>query len=230
MKITLVLKDSIFDCQIRITDSRGCRNYYLSALHSEEDVPPSILVEVYDSEFVLTLIPIMINTLGVFNEWEVNNWKDKLAKKASKALVGVIDKTFLRAACTYRIENVLDDDRLDIVLQNYVFSTWDRWNLLELIPICYAFYEVTCFNNSFKMTHAYETNRKEVLKFAKAFSLAQVFGNGLLSFFTYPIQMSRAKRLTKNRKILKTLTKYNQQSDAERQQFLKKQEKFFDQY
>ena len=93
----------------------------------------------------------------------------------------------------------------------------------------YMFFEVSNFNNLFNLIDAYETNRRDVLKFAKTFAFADILGNGFfLTLFTYPIQVSRVKRLTKNRKISKVLTKFNNLSDVERQRFLEKQEKFFD--
>ena len=59
----------------------------------------------------------------------------------------------------------------------------------------------------------------------KKYALADAIGCG---FLMYPIQMHRAKRLTKNKKILKVLSKFNAFSDTERARFLEKQEKFIE--
>ena len=228
MKITLVLKESIYDCRIKITDSHGERFYYISAL-CEEGMTSSIISDVFDNEFSISLIPIMSDTQSVLNEIEENNWKDKLAKKATSFLMNSLDKMILRVGCDYRVVGLQDGDRLDITLQNYVFGTFDRFDILELVPMIYSFFEIANFNDYYKLTDAYETNRKAVLKFAKSFAFAEVLGNGLfVTLFTYPIQVSRVKRLTKNKKILKVLTKFNGLSGIERQRFLEKQEKFFD--
>ena len=229
MKITLVLKESIYDCKIKISDSHGERYYYISALCEDETVTPFITAEIYDNDFDLTLIPIMPDTTSMLNDFEENNWKDKLAKKATKVLFSSLEKAILHVGCTYRVEQVQDGDRLDINLQTYTFGTFDRFDLLELIPMMYMFFEVSNFNDLFNLIDAYETNRRDVLKFAKMFAFADVLGNGFfLTLFTYPIQVSRVKRLTKNKKISKVLTKFNNLSDVERQRFLEKQEKFFD--
>ena len=229
MKISLVLKESIYDCKIKIIDSHGERYYYISALCEEGMTSSSITAEVFDNEFSLSLIPITADVKSVLEEIEENDWKDKLAKKATGFLMNSLDKMILRVGCNYHIEGLQDGDRLDITLQNYVFGTFDKFDILELVPMCYMFFEVANFNEYYKLTDAYETNRKDVLKFAKTFAFADVLGNGFfLTLFTYPIQVSRVKRLTKNKKISKVLTKFNNLSDAERQHFLEKQEKFFD--
>ena len=229
MKISLVLKESIYDCKIKISDSHGERYYYISALCEEGITSSSITAEVFDNEFTLTLIPITADVKSVLNEIEENNWKDRLAKKAIGFLMNSLDKMILCVGCNYHIEGLQDGDRLDITLQNYVFGTFDKFDILELVPMIYSFFEVKNFNDFYKLTDAYETNRKDVLKFAKTFAFADVLGNGFfLTLFTYPIQVSRIKHLTKNKKISKVLTKFNNLSDVERQRFLEKQEKFFD--
>jgi len=226
MKISLVLKESIYDCRIKISDSQGERYYYISALCEEGITFSSITAEVFDNEFYLSLIPIIADVKSVLNEIKNNNWQDKLAKKATGFLMNSMEKMFLRVGCNYHIEGLQDGDRLDITLQSYAFGTFDRFDILELIPMCYMFFEVANLNEYYKLTDAYETNRKDVLKFAKGFAFAEGVGDGLFgALFTYPIQVSRAKRLTKNKKISKALTKFNGLSDTERQRFLEKQEK-----
>lgn len=230
MKISIGLKESIYDCKIKITDSKGSRSYYISALCDDKKTIPPITIEVFDNEFDLTLIPIMSDVSPALNELEENNWKDKLAKKASKLLFDTIEKVILRVGCRYRIDQIQDGDSLDVALQTYVFGTFDRYNLLELFPVAYMFFEVFQGNKRFNLITAFETNRKEVLRAARGITLVGALGIGFLLtlIFIYPIQIGRVKRLTKNKKILKTLTKFNNLSDTKRQQHLDKQEKFMD--
>ena len=228
MKITFVLKESIYDCKLQITDLHGSHYYLLPAINDDKNPEQCIVADVYGSEFDLALIPLMPDTSSVYQELEENNWKDKLAKQASKLLLNSLDKTMLRVGCNYHISGLQDGDRLDISLQSYAFGTFDRFEILELIPMCYMFFEVSIFNNYHKLTDAFETNRKDVLKFARTIAFADVLGIGFfLTLFTYPIQVGRIKHLTRNKKVLKTLTKFNNLSDTERQRFLEKQEKFF---
>ena len=228
MNVLLVLKESMFDCRVIIADSRGQRQYYLSAACDEGTLFSSMTVEVFDPDFFITLIPETIDTAPLLDGIEENDWKDRWAKKATKFLLNSLDKIFLRAACRYRITGAQEGDRLDIALQMYAFGTWDHWGALELIPMCYLFFEVFNFNDRYLLTDAYEVNRREVLKFAKMFTGGQMIGNGLLfTLFTYPIQVGRVKHLSKNKKIAKVLTKFNRFSECERQRFLEKQERFF---
>lgn len=226
MGIILYLKESVYDCKIIITDSHGERYYNISAVYGEERQPSSIVAEVYDNEFSLCLIPMMAYTKSDIDEWEPTGLKDKLAKKASKFLLSAMDKMILRVGCTYHIVGLEDGDRLDITLQSYAFGTFDRFDILELLPMCYTFFEVSNFNDYYKLTDAYETNRKDVLKFAKTLSLADMLGNELLfTIFTYPIQVLRIKHLTKNKKIFKVLTRFNNLDFTEKQRFIEKQGK-----
>ncbi len=222
MKLLLVLKESLYDCKIHITDSMGNRDYYLYALCEDTAPLPSVEIEFFDNNFILSLIPIMPNTDSIINEVEENTWKDKFSKKATKALFKTISHTFLRVGCDYLITDMQDGDRLDIDLQHYPFDTSDIAMALDLVPIEYMFFEVSNFNKRFELTNAYATNRKDVLRFAKTFIFSEIIGEGLFGFFTYPIQMHRIKRLTKNKKIFKTLAKFNTSSDMEREKILDK--------
>lgn len=229
MQITLVLNGSLYDCKIKIFDSHGERYYYISTLCEKGITSSSITAEVFDNEFSLSLIPITADVKTVLNEIEETDWKDKLAKKATGCLMNSLDKMILRVGCNYHIKGLQDGDRLDITLQSYALGTFDKFDILELVPMIYLFFEVATFNEYYKLTDAYETNRKDVIKFAKTFAFADVLRNGFfMTLFTYPIQVSRIKRLTKNKKISKILSKFNNLSDTERQRFLEKQEKFFD--
>ena len=227
MKITLVLRESIFDCKVKITDSFGERHYFISALNEGKTKSSSIIADVFDNEFFISLIPVTSDIQSILNEVDEEDWKDKMAKKATRFLMNSLDKTVLRVGCDYNIVGLQDGDRLDIKLQSYVLGTFDKFDLLELTPMFYNFFEVSSFNERFKLTNAYEINRKDVIKFARAFAFSDVLGNGVLTVVTYPIQVSRIKRLSKNKKILKTLTKFNILDNDKRERILEKQKNFF---
>ena len=86
MKISIALKESIYDCKIIITDSVGSHDYYIKL----EDTCNIITAEVFDSDFTISLIPVMAEIAQIINEIEENTWKDKLAKKASKMLANIL--------------------------------------------------------------------------------------------------------------------------------------------
>ena len=139
-----------------------------------------------------------------------------------------IENAVLRVGCRYRIHGAQDGDTLDLALQTYVFGTFDRHDLLELFPVMYMFFEVFQGNRLFPAATAFETNRKEVLRMARGITFAGALGIDFLLtlLLTYPIQIGRVKRLTSNKKIVKTLTKFHSLSEEQRQQFLDKQEAF----
>jgi hypothetical protein len=90
------------------------------------------------------------------------------------------------------------------------------------------FFEISKSNKFFKLAEAYGTNRESVLNCVRSLSLTEILEYGILTIFTYPVQVHRVKRLTRNKKILKHLTKFNTFSNAERQRFLDKQSKYID--
>ncbi|MBQ4332316.1 MAG: hypothetical protein IJC33_00865 [Clostridia bacterium] len=226
MKISLVLKESIYDCQVEITDSQGTRYYYLPALAESETVHPFVWAEVYDSEFDMTLTPIVPDTSSMMDEIESNTWKEKFAKKVVGALLSSLEKVPMRVACRYHVDQIEEGDRLVVALQGYFFGTFDRYDLLDLFPVMYMFFEVFRVDKQFALTTAFATNRKEVLKAARALTFAGVWGIDWLFtlLLAYPFQLGRVKHLTRNKKIAKTLIEFNRLSDAERQRFLEKQE------
>ncbi len=229
MQVLIVLNESLYDCDLQINDLQGSRHYFLSAMDDNKDNDLCINIEVFSNEFDFIITPLLPDINSTINELNKNDWKDKMAKTAMKILSSFVDKTILRVSCQYRINDIQDGDRLDITMQNYFFGTFDRFDLLGLLPMCYAFFEVSNFNHRFKLTNAYATNRKDVVKSARTISTASMLGNGLFTtLFTYPFQVGRIKRLTKNRKIRKTLIKFNNLSYTQRQRFLEKQEKFLD--
>ena len=235
MKITFVLRESIYDCKIQISDSHGSRYIYLSASSGddsifrsgEERTASSLETEIFDADCLIDLIPVMPDISSVADSFEETNWKDRLAKKASVRLLKSLE-LFLRVGCRYRAVGLQDGDRLDIRLQSYAFGSFDRWDLFGLAPVSYAFFELFSFNDRYPLVDAYATNRKEVLRIFKLLELAEL-GNGFLwALFAYPLQVGRVKRLTKPKKVRKTLTRFANFSDSKRQRFLEKQEAFFD--
>ena len=228
MQVTFSLKESIYDCRITVTDSKGSRFYHIPAMHDETLSAATVTAEVFDPAFDLTLTPFMPDTDSAISQLEEVSWTDKFAKKASKLLFDTIENALLRVGCRYRIHGAQDGDALDLVLQTYVFGTFDRHNLLEPFPVMYMFFEVFQGNRLFPAVTAFETNRKEVLRMARGITFAGALGIDFLLtlLFTYPIQIARVKRLTSNKKVVKTLTRFHSLSDAQRQQFLDKQEAF----
>ena len=229
MKVVISFRESIYDCKLRIEDSAGCREYSALVTQEPKGATPYITAEVYSEDFDLTLIPVMADTKAVMEELEGNRLRDKVAKKVAGFVFSTLDKMILRVGCKYRVTGFQEGDRLDVSLQSYLFGPFDRYNIFDLIPAMYLFFEVSNFNSRYKLLNAFETNRRTVLKSAKALAFSEVLGNGFIfALITYPFQMGRIKYLTSKKKVQKALIKFNNFSPEEREKFLKRQEKLFD--
>lgn len=227
MKIRVTLSESLYDCDLQITDMQGTRWFRIYVM-DESDVQEQFLdIDVFGGEFELTVMPQMADYRSAMNEFEESDWKDKLAKKTVNLLFSAFENMLLRVGCKYSIQGLQEGDTLNITGQQYVFGTFDRFDLLELIPMVYMYYEASWHGNRFRLLDAFGLNRREVVKSAKKLALMDLFGNGLFLLFTYPIQVGRVKHISKNKKIFKTLCKFNDMDEAQRQRILDKQEKLF---
>jgi hypothetical protein len=127
-----------------------------------------------------------------------------------------MDKAFLYVCCNYRLENLKDGDIITIESQGYAFGTFDRFNLLELLPMIYIFYDVSVGGKRPAFQSAFGINRKEVIRFAKKLALIELI--------TYPLQVGRIKYLSSRRKVNNTLKRFHNMNEAQRQKILKRME------
>lgn len=223
MKILLQISDSIYSCNIKITDASGTQSHFVSLDKVESDRPYEVEIDVGSPDFALTVIPDMDNYKAALSDMEIQNWKDRLAQKVGKALLSTLDHSLLRVGCTYMIAEARENDIIHIHGQEYMFGMFDRFDLFGLLPMAYMFFEASRNGVLCRCSTAFPTNRKEVVSHAKKLALCNF---GLQLIFTYPFQVGRIKRLTTDRKVRKTLTKFNQLSEQKRQKVLAKKEKF----
>ena len=223
MKISLYFSKFIYDCEISVVCENMTRNYFVEMNDIGDEDHTMLEIEVDNSDFQLIVTPKIANFGASVSQMDVHDWKDKLAQKVGEALFSMLDKTILRIGCVYDVSDVRENDTLFIWQQEYVFTTWDVCDILELFPVCYAFAEVMHNGKLCSCIDAFGTNRKEVLKLVRLFTLAD-FGWHLI--FTYPLQVSRVKRLSRNRKVKRTLLKFNKLSEEKRQKVLEKMDEF----
>lgn len=220
MRFSLDFSNSPYDCEIIIKDTSEIHNYVVNVSDKQSDL---LEIDVESSRFELTLIPKMPDYKSAFSDMEIQNFKDRLAQKIGNALCSVLDKMLLRVGCTYMISDTKENDIICICGQEYIFGTFDKFDLFELVPMAYMFFEASCNGDICKCSDAFAMNRKDVVSSAKKLVLID-FGLHLL--FTYPIQIGRIKKLTSDRKVKKTLIKFNTMDKKEREKFLSAQEKF----
>ena len=220
MRFSLDFSNSPYDCEIIIKDTSEIHNYVVNVSDKQSDL---LEIDVESSRFELTLIPKMPDYKSAFSDMEIQNFKDRLAQKIGNTLCSVLDKMLLRVGCTYIISNTKENDIICICGQEYIFGTFDKFDLFELVPMAYMFFEASCNGDICKCSDAFALNRKDVVSSAKKLVLID-FGLHLL--FTYPIQIGRIKKLTSDRKVKKTLIKFNTMDKKEREKFLSAQEQF----
>ena len=224
MIIQFILEDSFFDCNLKIKDLQGERDYCINSTHKENMQFNYLDVEVYGTDFDLTIIP-KVPDYQKDNKEQTKRLFDKFVKKAITKLFSISMDIMLQVGCTYKIKGLSDGDVVNLKCEQYVVDIFDRYDLLGLIPVVYAFYEVSHKGKRFELINAFGVNRKEVIKTVRGLLLVN-FGLGLI--FTYPIQIIRLKYLTKDRKVNKFLTKFNRMDDKRRQKLIDKQNKFLD--
>ena len=220
MKLSLFFSNSLYNCEAIIKDTSGIKKYITNFEEKQSDF---LEIDVESSSFELTVIPKMPDYKSAFLDMEVQNWKDWLAQKVGNALCSTLDKMLLRVGCTYMISDTKENDIICICGQEYIFGTFDKFDLFELVPMAYMFFEASCNGDLCKCSDAFALNRKEVISSAKKLILID-FGLHLL--FTYPIQIGRIKKLTSNRKVKETLIKFNMLDKKEREKILNKKEEF----
>lgn len=223
MKIVFCVSETLYDCELAVTDINGTRFFRISAAESPFTEGNRLEVEIEGEAATLTVTPQAADYKTVLSELDTDTWKDKFAVKVTDRLMSALQSTLLRVGCKYRLTDLKDGDVLNIIGQEYIFGTFDRFDLLGLFPVIYMFYEVFRGDTRLELLDAFQANRREVLTAAKKLTLLD-FGIHLI--FTYPIQIGRVKYLSKDRKISAVLKKFNRMSNAERQKFLAKKEKF----
>ena len=220
MRLSLDFSNSPYDCEVIIKDRSEIHNYVVNVSDKQSDL---LEIDVESSRFELTLIPKMPDYKSAFSDMEIQNFKDRLAQKIGNTLCSVLDKMLLRVGCTYIISDTKENDIICICGQEYIFGTFDKFDLFELVPMAYMFFEASCNGDLCKCSDAFALNRKEVISSAKKLILID-FGLHLL--FAYPIQIGRIKKLTSDKKIKRTLIKFNTLDKKEREKILNKKEEF----
>ena len=183
MRLSIDLSNSPYDCEVINKDRSEIHNYVVNVSDKQSDL---LEIDVESSRFELTLIPKMPDYKSAFSDMEIQNFKDRLAQKIGNTLCSVLDKMLLRVGCTYIISNTKDDTVIRIESREYIFGTFDKFDLFELVPMAYMFFEASCNGDICKCSDAFAMNRKDVISSAKKLVLID-FGLHLL--FTYPIQI-----------------------------------------
>ena len=222
-----VLENSIFSCNIRVTDANGARFYHVPQTDPFGTTPQFLDVEINGSECDIAIAPIETNPENLWKDTPSKNFFDKVASKCGKKLVSYISKIILRVTCEYHLTDLKDGDCIDIIARQYVYDLWDNVNALEeIVPMAYAFYEIEYNGKRATVKQAFGTNRREVIKTSRPLAFMASSGYGLL-LILYPIQMIRIRHLSSKRKVFRTIKKFNKMTPEERKKFEERMDKKF---
>ena len=216
-----VLDNSIFSCNIRVTDANGARFYHVPQTDSFGTTPQFLDVEINGSECDVAIAPIETNPENLWKDTPSKNLFDKVASKCGKKLVSYISKIVLHVTCEYHLTDLKDGDCIDIIAKQYVYNGWD-----EFVPMAYAFYEIEYNSKRATVKKAFGTNRRDVIKTSRPLAFGASAGYGLLLIF-YPIQMIRIRYLLGRRKVLRAIKKFNKMTPEERKKFEEQMDKKF---
>ena len=223
-----ILKNSLYACNIRVTDANGARFYHVSQDDVFNGAPSFLNVEISGNECDIAIAPIMPSADFKWDdETEKNSFWNRLADKCGKSLLSLIDQLILRVTCEYHLSNLADGDCVDIIGREYIYGAWDKWDLCELLPMAFAFYEVEHHGKIPTLNEAFGTNRIGVIKTARKLALFDTFGYGLAVLLSYPFQIGRIKYLSSKRKVFRTIKKFNKMTPEERKKFEEQMDKKF---
>jgi len=222
-----VFENSLFSCNIRVTDAKGARFYHVPQTDPFATTPHFLDVEIDGNKCDIAIAPIETDSNNLWKDTPPENFFDKIASKCGKKLVSYISKIILRVTCEYHLTDLKDGDCIDIIARQYVYDLWDNVNALEeIVPMAYAFYEIEYNGKRATVKQAFGTNRREVIKTSRPLAFMASSGYGLL-LILYPIQMIRIRHLSSKRKVFRTIKKFNKMTPEERKKFEERMDKKF---
>ena len=215
MQITLRLcPEASFEYAFRLVSGSGEQTgRLLPALPGEDALYSGApVLDVPEGEFELLLVPIRVLPPAASDAGGILG---ALADKALRKLSASGRDYALRVGARYRIENAYDGCTLTLVEREYLFDAWDHLDILELYPVSYVYPELRLGDRLLTPTEWNPRNRKEFLSFTRKATL--VYDPTVLSFLLLrPLQITRARILSRPRRVRRVLRKFYRLSEDER--------------
>lgn len=225
MQITLLLSETAtFEYAFRLVSQGGEQTGRLHPFvpGSTDPLDAPVVLDVPEGAFDLLLVPATVLAPSGAPEGMLDEVFDRIARKISAA-----GRDFaLRVGIRYRVTGITDGCTLTVTERQYLFDAWDRFNVLELYPVSYVYPEVRMGDRVLPQAERSARNRKEFLSFTKKMTL--VAEPTLFSFLVLrPLQIARARSLTRKGKVRRTLDRFYALSEDERaDRFRQMEEKF----
>ena len=127
------------------------------------------------------------------------------------------DRLLLRVGREYTLTDLQKGERLLLSFHAFVSEPIRLLRLMESTPVVYSFLELNREKGATQTVRAIPVNREDLFLVERVAMLKKF---GLKMIFSYPFRMGRMKRLTRERRLLRTLKKYGRMSEEERKKHL----------
>ncbi len=213
MKIFLRFVDQFGDVDLKYHDAAG-EHSLLIAMDTENNLRE---IDILGDSLEITVKPTKLD-LGI-NKEEVSGTAEKVFLKFTEKFASVANDMLLHVGCRYIVNDLQDGDVIDVTCRNYSVSGSDQMLIFDLYPVVYLFFEVSKNDHRYDPLDIIPINRDKVLKSARVMALADF---GLHLIVTYPFQVGRVKRLTKEKTVKKKLKAFNVMSEEKRKKILER--------
>ncbi len=213
MKITLRFVDQFGDVDLKYRDAAGEHSLPV-AMDPENDLRE---IDILGDSLEIKVKPTKLD-LGI-NKEEVSGTAEKVFLKFTEKFASVANDMLLHVGCRYIVNDLQDGDVIDVICRNYSVSGSDQMLIFDLYPVVYLFFELSKNDRRYEPLDIFAINRDKVLKSARVMALADF---GLHLIVTYPFQVGRVKRLTKEKTVKKKLKAFNVMSEEKRKKILER--------
>lgn len=213
MKISFRFVDQFGDVDLKYHDAAG-EHSLLIAMDTENNLRE---IDILGDSLEITVKPTKLD-VGI-NKEEVSGTAEKVFLKFTEKFASVANDMLLHVGCRYIVNDLQDGDVIDVTCCNYSVSGSDQMLIFDLYPVVYLFFEVSKNDHRYEPLDIIPINRDKVLKSARVMALADF---GLLLIVTYPFQVGRVKRLTKEKTVKKKLKAFNVMSEEKRKKILER--------
>lgn len=213
MKIFLRFVDQFGDVDLKYHDAAGEHSLPV-AMDTENNLRE---IDILGDSLEITVKPTKLD-LGI-NKEEVSGTAEKVFLKFTEKFASVANDMLLHVGCRYIVNDLQDGDVIDVTCRNYSVSGSDQMLIFDLYPVVYLFFELSKNDRRYEPLDIIPINRDKVLKSARVMALADF---GLHLIVTYPFQVGRVKRLTKEKTVKKKLKAFNVMSEEKRKKILER--------
>ena len=142
MTIKFILPKSLYNCELKITDTNQTKTHTLLTPIEDTDTPYVLEIDV-SGEFDFTVTPTMIDKNKILDEFDQETWTDRLGKNVASALISTLDNLILIVGCKYHVSGMSDGDVIELSQQAYSKVTAEDFALFEIMPVMYSFFEAS---------------------------------------------------------------------------------------